>query len=167
MKEVVEKALNEQIKLEAESSQLYLSMASWCEVQGYSGSGEFLYRHAEEERGHMMKLFRFVNERGGHALVPKLEAPQYEFESLMDVFERVLEHEIFITNLINELVFLTLDQKDYTTHNFLQWFVSEQIEEEGVARTNIDKLKLTGGELGGMYLFDRDMEQFFPEENAG
>lgn len=167
MDPIVVESLNKQVEVEAYSSQLYLSMASWCEVQGYNGSAAFLYMHSEEEREHMLKLVKFINDRGGHATVPALKAPPAEFKSLMHVFEEVLEHELYVTGTINELVHITLDKKDFTTHNFLQWYVSEQVEEEGLARTILDKLKLTGGEAGGMYLFDRDIETFIPADEAG
>jgi ferritin len=150
--------LNNQIKNEAYSSQLYLSMASWAEVQGYEGVASFMYRHSDEERTHMLKLIKFVNERGGQAVVPALDAPPVQFEGLEALFEMLLNHEVEITNNINELVHLTLANKDYTTHNFLQWYVSEQIEEEALARTVLDKLRLIGGEKGGgLYMFDRDI----------
>ena len=154
----VEAELNNQIKNEASSSQLYLAMASWAEVQGFEGVASFMYSHSDEERNHMMKLIKFVNERGGQAVVPQLDAPPTQYEGLLSLFETLLEHEMEITNNINELVHLTLAEKDYTTHNFLQWYVSEQIEEEALARTVLDKLKLIGEERGGgLYMFDRDI----------
>lgn len=159
IREDIEQAMVEQAQNEFDSSNLYLSMASWCEVQGFNGAANFLYMHAEEERMHMMKLFRFINERGGHAKIGDLKAAQSEFNSLTEVFEMLLSHEIGVSQAINELVGKTLDAKDYTTHNFLQWYVSEQIEEEALARTVLDKLKLIGNDKGGLYLFDTDMEK--------
>lgn len=153
----IEKLLNNQVKFEFESSQYYLSMASWAETKGYNGISEFLYRQSDEERMHMLKLFRFINERGGHALVPEAKAPAKEFKTVNEVFELVLKHEIEVSTEINGLVDVCLKEKDYTTHNFLQWYVSEQIEEENVARTLLDKLNLIGNDKGGMYLFDRDL----------
>ncbi len=94
--EKVEKALNEQITLEAYSSQLYLSMASWAEKNGYNGSAQFLYEHADEERGHMLKLFHYINDRDGHAIVPALDKPPHKFDSIKAVFVEVLNHEIMI-----------------------------------------------------------------------
>jgi ferritin len=158
MNKRVEKALNDQIKKEASSSQYYLSMASWAETNGLNGTANFMYTHSDEERFHMLKLFKFVNERGGRAEVPKLEKPPYEFKSLNNVFESLLEHEIGVTESINNVVDICLQEKDYTTHNFMQWYVSEQLEEEALARTILDKLNLIGTNAGGMYMFDRDME---------
>ncbi|MCC6251073.1 MAG: ferritin [Bacteroidia bacterium] len=154
----IENALNNQIKLEAISSQYYLSMASWAETKGFNGVAAFLFKHSEEERMHMIKLIRFVNERGGHALIPALSAPEKSFSNLNSVFEQILKHEILVSSEINKLVDICLKEKDYTTHNFLQWYVSEQIEEEALARNVLDKLRMIGGEnKGGIYFFDRDL----------
>lgn len=154
----IESALNRQILLEGESSHLYLSMASWAETQGMNGVATFLYHHSDEERLHMLKLIKFVNERGGYGEVPAMRAPARKFKSVTSIFEEILKHEIFVSSEINKLVEECLKAKDYTTHNFLQWYVSEQIEEEALARNVLDKLKLIGGEKGGLYLFDRDLE---------
>ena len=155
----IEKQLNEQLRMEAESSQYYLAMASWAEGKGYSGTAEFLYMHSEEERAHMMKILRYINERGGKAIVPELQKPATEFDSLQAIFDDLLKHEELITNSINELVFRCLELRDYTTHNFLQWYVAEQIEEEAQARTILDKINLIGDDKGGLYLFDNDIKQ--------
>ena len=154
----IEKALHEQIVLEFESSQFYLSMASWAEVNGYTGISSFLYKHSDEERTHMLKLFHYVNERGGHAIVPASYEPPKGFKSIREVFEQFLKHEIQVSNEINQLVETCLKEKAFTTHNFLQWYVSEQIEEGNLARTLLDKLNLIGNDKGGLYLFDRDLE---------
>lgn len=154
----IETLLNQQVELEAASSQYYLAMASWAEVKGYNGVSKFLYKHADEERMHMLKLIQFVNERGGHGIVPALKAPTSQFKGIQEVFEQILKHEIHVSSEINKLVERCLAEKDYTTHNFLQWYVSEQIEEEALARNILDKLNLIGNDKGGMYLFDRDLE---------
>ncbi len=159
LKEKVEKALNAQIELEAYSSQLYLSMASWAEKNGNNGSAQFLYEHADEERGHMLKLFHYINDRDGHAIVPALDKPPYEFNSIKAVFEEVLNHERMISESINNLVGTCIDERDYTTQNFLQWYVSEQIEEENLAKTNLDKLVLLGDDKASMYMFDKEMAE--------
>lgn len=154
----IETALNGQIAIEAGSSQAYLAMASWAENQGLSGTAAFLYRHSDEERMHMLKLIKFVNERGGRAVVPALKQPSTDFKSITDIFRSLLEHETHVTATINQVVDTCLKEKDYTTHNFMQWYVGEQIEEEALARTLIDKLNLIGNDKGGLYLFDRDLE---------
>jgi ferritin len=154
----VEEALNDQILKEASSSQYYLSMASWAENNGLNGTSKFMYTHSDEERFHMLKLVKFVNERGGKAIIPSISQPPTEFDNLKSVFELLLKHEISVTESINNLVDICLQEKDYTTHNFVQWYVSEQLEEEALARTILDKLKLIGDDNGGMYMFDRDLE---------
>lgn len=155
----IEKALNEQVKIEAESSQIYLAMACWAEVQGLEGIAGFMYSQADEERDHMLKLVKFINERGGHAQISALTAPNGSFASFKEMFEKLFEHEVYVSNSINELVHISLQEKDYATHNFLQWYVAEQIEEEAMARTILDKINLIGNDKGGLYLFDRDIQQ--------
>ena len=159
MNKRVEEVLNEQIEKEASSSQFYLAMASWAESNGLNGTAKFLYTHSDEERFHMLKLVKFVNERGGKAEIPSVELPQKEFESLAQIFSLLLEHEIKVTNMINEVVFVCLEEKDYSTHNFMQWFVAEQLEEEALARDILDKLNMIGNDKAGLYLFDRDLEK--------
>lgn len=153
----VENALNAQVAKEAMSSQVYLAMASWAEVQGLEGVAAFLYRHSDEERMHALKLMRYINERGGHAVVPALGKPPKEMKGIMDVFKSILQQEVEVSGEINDIVDLCLKEKDYTTHNFMQWYVAEQIEEERLARTMLDKLNLIGSDKGGLYLFDRDL----------
>ena len=159
----IEKALNEQIEMEARSSHFYLAMASWAENRGLSGTAAFLFRHSDEERLHMLKLVRFVNECGGKAIIPPLASPKTDFSDLQSIFSTLLEHETNVTASINEVVDLCLKRKDYTTHNFMQWYVAEQIEEEALARNILDKLALIGSDKGGLYLFDRDLEQLQTE----
>ncbi|MEN8186751.1 MAG: ferritin [Bacteroidota bacterium] len=154
----IENALNEQIKLEHESSQIYLSMASWAESQGFEGVASFMYAHSDEEREHMLKLFKFVNERGGHAKVSSLAEPPVSFGSFKEMFKTLFDHEVLVSKKINDLVDITLQEKDYATHNFLQWYVSEQIEEEALARNILDKINLIGDDKGGLYLFDNDIK---------
>jgi len=163
---VIEKALNQQISKEANSSQLYLSMANWAEQNGLSGISEFLYMHADEERMHMLKLIKFVNERGGKAKIPTITAPKDSFESIEEIFNDLLNHEIKVTNSINEIVHLCIEVKDYTTHNFMQWYVAEQLEEEALARNILDKIKLIGNDKGGLYLLDRDIVKLGESETV-
>lgn len=158
--------LNLQVKLEAQSSQFYLSMASWAENEGLNGTSEFLFRHSDEERQHMLKLVRFINERGGRAEIPALSAPKCEFVGLHEVFENLLAHETSVTESINKVVDLCLNLKDYTTHHFMQWYVAEQIEEEALARTILDKLNMIGTDSAGLYLFDRDLGSLMPNKGV-
>lgn len=160
IKQNILEALNQQVEAEASASQVYLAMASWAETKGFEGVSKFLYAHSDEERMHMLKLIRFINERGGIAKIPALNEPKHQYKDLHELFEMLLQHEIEVSEQINQIVDLTLDEKDYTTHNFLQWYVAEQIEEERLARTILDKLKLIGDDKGGMYLFDRDISTY-------
>ncbi|MDA3952555.1 MAG: ferritin [Bacteroidales bacterium] len=151
----VEKILNEQIEKEGYSSNLYLSMASWAETEGYAGISKWLYAQAEEELLHMMKFVHFINERSGHAIIPAFKQPPAKFEGIKKLFDQVLEHEEYITKSINDIVALAIKENDFASHNWLQWFVTEQVEEEASVHEIIDKLNLLGE--GNMYLFDRDI----------
>lgn len=157
----MQEALNKQVQMEAESSQAYLAMASWTEIQpGLQGVTDFFYKQSDEERVHMLKLIRFINERGGFAMIPALDQPMVTFPSIRKLFEEFLKHELKVSDSINDLVNLALTEKDYATHNFLQWYVNEQIEEERVARTLNDKLEMIGDDKSGLYLFDRDIMNY-------
>ncbi|HRP89958.1 MAG TPA: ferritin [Edaphocola sp.] len=157
----IQEALNKQVEMEAASSQAYLAMASWAEIQpGLDGVTNFFYQQSEEERIHMLKLIRYINERGGFGVVPSLSQPTITFPSLTKVFEEFLKHEVAVSNSINDLVGLCLEERDFSTHNFLQWYVNEQLEEEALARTLNDKLVLIGEDKSGIYLFDKDIMLF-------
>jgi ferritin len=151
----IETALNEQVEKEGYSSSLYLAMASWAEVHGMAGVAEWLYIQSDEERLHMLKLARYINERGGKAVVPAFKQPGKEYTSAKKMFEDVLKHEQFISASINNIVALCVEERDFTTQNWIQWFVNEQIEEEANVEKILDKLNLVGD--GNLYLFDRDI----------
>ncbi len=153
----MQKALNEQVAKEAQASNYYLSMASWCEVKGYHGSAKFLFQHSESERNHMMKLFHYVNEAGGHALAPKFSDVPHEFKSLSEVFDLTQKNEIQVTAAINSLVDLCLAIKDYSTFNFLQWYVAEQHEEEKLFKSILDMIKMIAVDEKGYYLIDKEI----------
>ncbi|MDO9261936.1 MAG: ferritin, partial [Flavobacteriaceae bacterium] len=101
-----------------------------------------------------------------HAVITDLKGPKIAYDSIKEIFETQLKHEIFVSESINELVRITLESKDYATHNFLQWYVAEQIEEESTARTILDKLNLIGEDKGGLYLFDNDIVRFIAPNTA-
>jgi ferritin len=151
----IEDICNRQIEREGYSSILYLAMASWSEINGLAGVAGWLYAQAEEEKLHMLKFIKYVNERGGRALLPAFKKPPADFKTVEDLFKEVLKHEEFVTASINEIVALSLSEKDFNTHNFLQWFVFEQVEEEASARAILDKIRLVG--KNNMYQFDRDI----------
>jgi ferritin len=153
----VEKALNGQIKKEEHSSRIYLAMASWAERAGYPGAADWLYAQTEEERLHMLKLVHYLNDRGGKAEIAALESPQAVFKSLPDIFQHVLKHEEFISESINELYAVSVKEKDFTTANYLQWYINEQIEEESTVRNILDQLSLAGTEKGGLFMMDKEL----------
>jgi ferritin len=151
----VENAINEQIKREEHSARLYLQMASWCEVNGFPGAAAFLYKQTEEERMHMLKFVHYLNDRNGHAILQSLDQPETQYKSLTDLFEKVMKHEEYISASINELYGVTLTEKDYTSGSFLQWFITEQIEEESSMRAILDKIKLAGDT--NLYHIDKEL----------
>ncbi|WP_185849633.1 ferritin [Blattabacterium cuenoti] len=165
--EKIQIGLKNQLNRELESSQLYLSMASWVEYKHGSLEGfcNFLYDHSDEERKHMLKLIRYINKRGGYAdiLMEKKYFPiidDISYDSLKELFQKLFEHEKIISKEINSLVELSLQERDYFTYNFLQWFVEEQIEEEALTKMILDKIKLVEKDKAGLYLFDRDIKNF-------
>lgn len=162
----IQSLLNDQIRDENFASHYYLSMASWCETQGLKGASSFLYRHAVQETQHMMKLFRYVNDAGGHAVVQGLKQPESQFKSLLDVMQLVLKHEQSVTKSINALVDACLAEKDYSTFNFLQWYVAEQHEEERLFQSIIDLIKLAGTDGRGLFLADKEIGKIGAEGAA-
>lgn len=149
--------LNEQINLEFYSSNVYLQMSAWCSKNGFEGAAAFLLRHADEEMEHMQKLFTYVSETGALPLLGKIDAPSHEYKSLKEIFEITLEHEKHVTAKINELVEVTFANKDYSTFNFLQWYVAEQHEEETLFNSIIDKFNLIGEDCRSLYFIDKDL----------
>ncbi|RZJ64824.1 MAG: ferritin [Flavobacterium sp.] len=160
LSETMQMALNEQIRVEAESSQIYLAMASWAEMRGFEGIAMFMYKQSDEERVHMLKLVKYINQRGGQAIISALDEPRLDYSSFKTVFRQLYEHEVKVSASINVLVDISLTGKDYATHNFLQWYVSEQIEEEASAKMILDKIDLIGDDKGGLYMFDNDIKNF-------
>lgn len=154
----VEKALIHQIQLEEQSSRIYMAMASWCEVNGFPGAAKFLYTHSDEERTHMTKLIKYLNDKGGYSTLLTLEAPDSNYENLLDVFERILKHEEFVTESINKLYEISFTAKDYTTSQFLQWYIEEQIEEESTFKGILDKFRLAGNQTGGLFHLDKELD---------
>jgi ferritin len=160
----VENILNEQVEKEGYAAQLYLAMASWTETKGYEGISEWFYAQHKEEIEHMLKIIKYVNERGGKAIVPSVKQPPADFDNIKQVFEASLEHEQLVTASINNIVGVCLEEKDFTTHNWIQWFVDEQLEEESSVQKILDKLNLIGN--GNLYMFDRDIMSLRSAEAA-
>lgn len=157
------KKLNDQLNLEFYSSNLYLQMSAWCDDQNFSSFAKFLRGHAGEERGHMERLFDYVLGCGSLAMVGKIDAPISEFKSLLDVFKAAYQHEQTITQKINDLVDYALTQKDYSTFNFLQWYVSEQHEEEKLFKSIVDKLALVGENKRDLFFMDKGFDKTVAE----
>jgi ferritin len=149
------KKLNDHVNLEFYSSNLYLQMSSWCEARGLDGCAAFLRAHAKEEADHMERLFAYVNETGSMALIGEIKAPPTEFESVGELFQKVYDHECTITKEINGLVSAALKEEDYSTFNFLQWYVAEQHEEEHTFKLILDKIAIIGETGTGLFFIDR------------
>jgi len=153
----IQDAMNEQIKNELYSAYLYLSMSAYCESINLPGCANWMRMQDQEERIHAMKLFDFVHERGGRVVLQAIDQPPSEFKSLLDVFEKTLEHEQKVTGLINDLYALAVEEKDYASQIFLQWFVTEQVEEEDSVNQIIERLKMIGDSRQGLLMLDRDL----------
>lgn len=154
-------ALNEQMTKEAHASQIYLSYASWASSNGYSGIANFLFRHAAEERNHMLKLLKYILNRGAKVKVTAIPTSTADPISVNNCFEKVFEQECDNTKAIYKLVKMSLVEEDWATWNFLQWFVMEQTEEENLAISLLDKIKIAGGEKAtssALYEIDKDMQ---------
>jgi ferritin len=151
----VEDILNLQIEKEGYSSNLYLAMATWSEANGFAGVANWMYVQADEERMHMLKIVKYIAERGGNAIIPAFKEPPKNQKAIQEMFEAVMQHEEYISASINEIIALAISEKDFTTQSWVQWFVNEQIEEEAQVAAILDKLKLLGEH--NMYLFDRDI----------
>ncbi|MBU1699475.1 MAG: non-heme ferritin [Candidatus Eisenbacteria bacterium] len=159
-------ALNAQINLEFYSSNLYLQMSAWAQSKGLEGAARFLKSHAGEEMSHMDKFFSFINETGGMAILGTLAAPPTAFDSVKDMFEQILEHEQLVTSKINDLAALAFGLKDFTTFNFLQYFIAEQLEEESIFGSILDKIKIIGVPEKGLYLFDKELARMDAEHHG-
>ena len=158
----IQDALNKQLNAELHSSYLYLSMAAYLESQNLKGMAHWMRIQAQEENLHAMKFFDFINERGGKVVLTQIDAPKTEWSSPLDVFEDTCKHESKVTGLINELVDLSLSEKDHAANAFLQWFVTEQVEEEASAQEIAGKLKLVGDRGGMQFMIDRELSQRTP-----
>ncbi len=155
----IEEAFNEQVNWELYSGYLYLSMSAYFQSINLTGAASWMRVQTLEEGAHAMKFFDFINERGGRVTLGEIKTPPKEWESPLAAFEDAYEHEQFVTRRINELVDLCIEEKDHASNNFLQWFVSEQVEEEASVDEVVQKLKLAGGRGGGLFMIDRELGQ--------
>jgi len=155
----MEKALNAQINAELYSAYLYLSMESYFQSLNLNGFANWMRVQTQEEVSHAMKIYDFINERGGRALLKGIEGPPTEWKSPLAVFEASYAHEQKVTGLINDLVDLAIKEKDHATNSFLQWFVNEQVEEEASADAIVQQLKMMEKAPGGLFMLDRELGQ--------
>ena len=157
LSEIMVMKLNNQVALEFYSSNLYLQMSSWCESKALENCSEFLRAHSQEEMGHMFRLFDYINETGAQAVLQAIEAPPHEFKDIAELFDVIYEHEQHVTAKINDLAAAAFEGKDFSTFNFLQWYVAEQHEEEKLFKTILDKIEIIGAEGRGLYYIDMEI----------
>lgn len=150
-------ALNKQLNFEFYSSYLYLSMSAYYTSAGLKGFANWMQIQAQEELVHAMGFYNFINERGGRVDLAQIDNPKKEWSSPLEAFEEALAHEILISKEINELINIALEEKDHATSNFLQWYIKEQVEEESTASDIVQKLKLTDGVGGGLFMIDTEL----------
>jgi ferritin len=171
LKPKIQEAFNRQLNAELHSAYLYLSMAAYFESENLAGMATWMRVQAQEEVVHAMKFFDFINERDGRVTLTELEGPKTEWASPLDAFQGGYEHECKITGLINQLVDLSIQESDHAANAFLQWFVSEQVEEEATAKSIVDKLKLAGDSSVALLMLDGELGQRTftppPAESAG
>ena len=152
--------LNKQMTQEAWAAQTYLSYAVWAAAEGYSGIANFLFRHANEERNHMMKFMEYILERGGKVSIDAIAKPPKDPDSVQECFDGIFKQEVDNTTSIYKLVKMSFEESDWATWNFMQWFVKEQTEEETLALGLLDKIKIAGGKNASpeaLYTLDKDM----------
>ncbi|MCK4668953.1 ferritin [Candidatus Bathyarchaeota archaeon] len=157
LSERMTEALNKQINREIYSAYLYLSMSADSTFKGLKGFANWFMVQYQEEMTHAMKIYDYINNQGGQVKLMAVEQPPMEFGSPLEIFEKTLEHEKFVTKCINDLVNLAIDQKDHATKIFLQWFITEQIEEETNDNDIIATLKLVGKEGNGLFMIDKEL----------
>ncbi|WP_448873175.1 ferritin [Desulfobulbus propionicus] len=157
LKKKMLKALNDQINAEMFSSYLYLSMESYFQSISLTGFAAWMRAQVQEELMHAMKFYDFVNERGGKVTLEAIAKPESLWESPLAAFEAIQKHEEHVTSLINDLVDLAIGEKDHATNNFLQWFVSEQVEEEASVGAIVEKMKLIKDNPSGLFMMDNEL----------
>jgi ferritin len=165
----MEKDLNKQVNWELYSAYVYMSMSAYLEHKGLKGFANWMRIQAQEEMTHAMKIYDYINSRGGRALMESIEGPKTNWKNIIEVFKDTLEHEQFVTSRINGLANLANQEKDHATASFLQWFVDEQVEEEESASEMLDQLKLVEGKGAGLFMLDREAQQrvFVPPPAEG
>jgi ferritin len=155
--ETIQKELNNQLNAEMYSSYLYLSMSAYFQSTDLAGFANWMRIQAQEELAHAMKFYDYIHERGARVTLTEIKGPQTEWESSRAAFEHVYQHEQKVTGLINDLVNLSVEEKDHATNNFLQWFVTEQVEEEASASGILQKVRMVGNDGSGLFMLDKEL----------
>ncbi|MHB8061483.1 MAG: ferritin [Ruminiclostridium sp.] len=153
----INKLLNEQVQKEFYSAYLYLSMEAYFQNQNLEGFANFFHVQLQEERDHAMKIFNYINQAGGKVELMQIDTPQVNFKSAQEIFDLALKHEQFVTKSIYNIVDNALEEKDHGTNSFLQWYVTEQVEEEATADKNLRKLKLIKDDTNGLLMLDAEL----------
>ena len=157
LNDTMSKALNDQLQAEFYSAYLYLSMAAYFEDQGLEGMANWMTIQFQEEQSHALKFYRYITERGGRIELQSIDKPQRDWESPLAAFEESLDHERMVSSRINDLADMAVKTKDHATHNMLQWFISEQVEEEATVDGIVTRMRLVGGEGHGLFMIDREL----------
>jgi len=160
--EKMQDALNEQVNKEFYSAYLYLAMSAYCNLIGLPGFSNWMRRQYEEENLHVTKMYDYILDQGGQIHLKQIDEPQKEFGSPIDLFTQTLEHEQFITGSINELMGLAVSEQDYATQTFLQWYVTEQVEEESNVNDILAPLRMVGEDKGGLMMIDQQLASRVP-----
>jgi ferritin len=155
--EKMQKALNDQITAEFYSAYLYLSMAAYFESLNFAGFANWMRVQTQEELAHGMLIYNHMNARGGRVKLAEIESPPVEWKSPQNVFEEAYAHEQKVTGRINALLDLAIEERDHATNAFLQWFVTEQVEEELNANTIANQLKIAGNSPNALFMIDREL----------
>ena len=155
--EKMQSELNEQVNKEFYSAYLYLAMAAYCTTIGLPGFAHWMRLQYEEENMHVTKMYDYILAQGGEIHLKKIEEPGKEFGSPVEIFEQTLEHEQFITRSINNLMGLAIEERDYATQTFLQWYVTEQVEEEANVNDVLNPLRMVGNDKGGLMMIDQNL----------
>ncbi len=157
LRKKMHKAFNDQINAEMYSSYLYLSMESYFQSISLTGFANWMRGQVQEELMHAMKMYDFVNERGGRVTLDAIDKPESTWKTPLAAFEHVLKHEQLVTSLITDMVELAISEKDHASNIFLQWFVTEQVEEEASVGEIVDKLKLVKNDSSGLFFLDAEV----------
>jgi ferritin len=157
LSKAMQDAINQQVRNEFSSAYVYLAMSAYCEERNLPGCAHWLRVQAREEVGHAMRLFDYIHSRGGQVALGPIEQPPAKFKSVLEVFQRALEHERKISGMIHQLYEMALKEGDYATQAMVQWFITEQVEEEQSAVQIVEQLKLVGEEGPALLMMDRQL----------